>query len=44
MPTRIPASARTALKENALAPTTSSDTTPDRYQAPDTLLAFLNQL
>jgi integrase/recombinase XerD len=33
-----------ALKEKALARTTSPTSTPDRYQAPDTLLAFLDQL
>jgi site-specific recombinase XerD len=33
-----------ALKEKALARTASPSTTPDRYQAPDTLLAFLDQL
>jgi len=33
-----------ALKEKALARTTSPSTSPDRYQAPDTLLAFLDQL
>jgi integrase/recombinase XerD len=33
-----------ALKEKALARTTPPNTTPDRYQAPDTLLAFLDQL
>ena len=33
-----------ALKEKAIARTTSPSTTPDRYQAPDTLLAFLDQL
>ena len=32
------------LKEKAFARTTSPSTTPDRYQAPDTLLAFLDQL
>lgn len=33
-----------AFKEKALARTTPPSTTPDRYQAPDTLLAFLDQL
>lgn len=33
-----------ALKEKALARTTPPSTTPGRYQAPDTLLAFLDQL
>ena len=33
-----------ALKEQALARTTPPHTTPGRYQAPDTLLAFLEQL
>jgi site-specific recombinase XerD len=33
-----------AIKEKALARTTSPSTTPDRYQTPDTLLAFLDQL
>ncbi|MBF6222818.1 tyrosine-type recombinase/integrase [Nocardia abscessus] len=42
--TRIYIHADMALKEKALARTTSPDTTPDRYQAPDTLLAFLDQL
>ncbi|MFE9328486.1 aldehyde dehydrogenase family protein [Nocardia sp. NPDC052278] len=42
--TRIYLHADMALKEKALARTASPDTTPDRYQAPDTLLAFLDQL
>jgi integrase/recombinase XerD len=42
--TRVYLHADMALKEKALARTTSPDTTPDRYQAPDTLLAFLDQL
>lgn len=42
--TRIYLHADMALKEKALARTTPPDTTPDRYQAPDTLLAFLDQL
>jgi len=42
--TRIYLHADMALKEKALARTTSPSTTPDRYHAPDTLLAFLNQL
>lgn len=33
-----------ALKERALARTTPPDTSPGRYNAPDTLLAFLNDL
>lgn len=42
--TRIYLHADMALKERALARTTPPGTTPDRYQAPDTLLTFLNQL
>ncbi|WP_040831631.1 tyrosine-type recombinase/integrase [Nocardia jiangxiensis] len=42
--TRIYLHADMALKEKALARTTSPATIPDRYQAPDTLLAFLDQL
>jgi integrase/recombinase XerD len=42
--TRIYLHADMALKEAALARTTPPDTTPERYQAPDALLAFLNQL
>ncbi|GAA1015031.1 integrase [Acrocarpospora pleiomorpha] len=42
--TRIYLHADMALKEKALARTTPLGTTPDRYQAPDALLAFLNQL
>jgi site-specific recombinase XerD len=42
--TRIYLHADMALKEQALARTTSPDTIPDRYQAPDTLLAFPEQL
>ena len=42
--TRIYLHADMALKEKALARTTSPTATPDRYQAPDTLLAFLDQL
>ncbi|WP_433600731.1 tyrosine-type recombinase/integrase [Nocardia sp. CA-135953] len=42
--TRIYIHADMALKEKALARTTSPTTAPDRYQAPDTLLAFLDQL
>ena len=42
--TRIYLHADMALKEKALARTTSPTTAPDRYQAPDTLLAFLDQL
>jgi hypothetical protein len=33
-----------ALKEKTLARTTSPDAVLDRYQVPDTLLAFLDQL
>jgi site-specific recombinase XerD len=33
-----------ALKEQALDRTTPPHTTPGRYRAPDTLLAFLEQL
>ena len=33
-----------AMKEQALARTTPPDTSPGRYHAPDTLLAFLNDL
>ena len=32
------------LKEQALAKTTSPQTTPGRYHAPDTLIAFLDGL
>jgi integrase/recombinase XerD len=42
--TRIYIHADMALKEQALARTTPPDTTPGRYTAPDTLLAFLKQL
>ncbi|GAA0981708.1 tyrosine-type recombinase/integrase [Acrocarpospora macrocephala] len=42
--TRIYLHADMALKEKALARTTPPSTTPGRYQAPDTLLAFLDQL
>lgn len=42
--TRIYLHADMALKESALARTTLPGTTPERYQAPDALLAFLNQL
>jgi integrase/recombinase XerD len=42
--TRIYIHADMALKEQALARTTQPDTTPGRYTAPDTLLAFLKQL
>jgi integrase/recombinase XerD len=42
--TRIYIHADMALKEQALARTTPPDTAPGRYTAPDTLLAFLNQL
>jgi site-specific recombinase XerD len=42
--TRIYLHADMSLKEKALARTTSPNTTPDRYQAPDTLLAFLDRL
>jgi len=33
-----------ALKEQAIARTTPPDTTAARYEAPDNLLAFLDQL
>jgi integrase/recombinase XerD len=33
-----------AMKERALARTTPPGTSPSRYNAPDTLLAFLNNL
>jgi hypothetical protein len=33
-----------ALKENAIARTTPPGTQPGRYQAPDSLLEFLDQL
>lgn len=42
--TRIYIHADMALKEQALARTTPPDTTPGRYAAPDTLLAFLKRL
>ena len=42
--TRIYLHADMALKEKAIARTASSGTIPDRYQAPDALLAFLDQL
>lgn len=42
--TRIYIHADMALKEQALARTTPQDTTPGRYTAPDSLLAFLKQL
>ncbi|WP_334026076.1 tyrosine-type recombinase/integrase [Nocardia terpenica] len=42
--TRIYLHADMALKEKALARTASPTTGPDRYQAPDTLLAFLDSL
>jgi len=42
--TRIYIHADMALKEQALARTTPPDTTPGRYTAPDSLLAFLKQL
>lgn len=41
---RIYLHADMALKEQALARATPPDTTPGQYTAPDTLLAFLNQL
>src|SRR5262245_13828479 len=41
---RIYLHADMALKEQALARTTPPNTTPGRYTAPDTLLAFLQQL
>jgi site-specific recombinase XerD len=42
--TQIYLSADLALKEKALARTTPPNTTPGRYHAPDTLLAFLERL
>lgn len=42
--TRIYLHADMALKEKALARTTPPNTIPDRYRAPDKLLAFLDQL
>jgi integrase/recombinase XerD len=42
--TRIYLHADMALKEKALARAVSPGTIPDRYQAPDALLAFLNEL
>jgi site-specific recombinase XerD len=42
--TRVYLHADMALKERALARTTPPDTSPGRYHAPDTLLAFLNGL
>jgi site-specific recombinase XerD len=42
--TRIYLHADMALKEAALARTTPPETTPERFRAPDELLAFLNQL
>ena len=42
--TRIYIHADMALKEQALARTTPPVTAPGRYTAPDTLLAFLQQL
>ena len=42
--TRVYLHADMALKENAIARTTPPGTQPGRYQAPDSLLAFLEQL
>jgi integrase/recombinase XerD len=42
--TRVYLHADMALKENAIARTAPPDTQPGRYQAPDSLLAFLDQL
>ena len=42
--TRVYLHADLAMKEQALARTTPPDITPGRYHAPDTLLAFLNDL
>jgi len=42
--TQIYLHADLTLKERALARTTPADTTPGRYRAPDTLLAFLESL
>ncbi len=42
--TRVYLHADMAMKERALARTTPPDTTPGRYSAPDTLLAFLDEL
>ncbi len=42
--TRIYLHADMALKEQAIARTTPPDTTAARYEAPDNLLAFLDQL
>jgi integrase/recombinase XerD len=42
--TRVYLHADMAMKERALARTTPPDTSPGRYNAPDTLLAFLNDL
>ena len=42
--TRIYLHADMALKEQAIARTTPPDTQAQRYQAPDDLLAFLDQL
>jgi len=42
--TQIYLHAHMALKERALARTTPAHTTPGRYQAPDALLAFPEQL
>jgi hypothetical protein len=42
--TRVYLHADMALKENAIARTTPPGTQPGRYQAPDSLLAFLDQL
>jgi integrase/recombinase XerD len=42
--TRIYLHADMALKEKAIARTTPPNTNPARYQPPDTLLAFLDQL
>lgn len=42
--TRVYLHADMTLKERALARTTPPDTPPGRYNAPDTLLAFLNDL
>src|SRR5260370_41778317 len=39
-----PVHADLALKERAIARTAPQDTPPGRYQAPDLLLAFLDQL
>ena len=42
--TQIYLHADLAIKERALARTAPADTMPGRYQAPDTLLAFLEAL